>query len=64
MSLCIGFGLTSGSSRLSTQDRARNFLAASLKDKNPDSRKQAVQALGLETHTDHLLLQQGRLSRK
>jgi HEAT repeat protein len=28
-------------------DRAAGFLADSLKDKNPDSRKQAVQALGL-----------------
>jgi HEAT repeat protein len=28
-------------------DRARTLLEESLKDKNPDTRKQAVQALGL-----------------
>lgn len=47
ISLCIGFGQTPESSTLSTGDRARSYLAASLKDKNPDSRKQAVEALGL-----------------
>jgi HEAT repeat protein len=57
ISLCIGFGQTSGSSTLSTQDRARNFLAASLKDKNPDSRKQAVQALGLVSPREPYLSQ-------
>jgi hypothetical protein len=56
ISLCIGFGQTSGSSTL-TQDRARNFLAASLKDKNPDSRKQAVQALGLVSPREPYLSQ-------
>jgi HEAT repeat protein len=47
LSLCIGFGQTPGSSTLSTRDRARDYLDASLKDKNPDTRKHAVQALGL-----------------
>ena len=32
---------------VSNRDRARGFLEDSLKDKNPDTRKQAVQALGL-----------------
>src|SRR6266852_4845174 len=31
----------------SNEDRARKILADSLKDKNPDTRKHAVQALGL-----------------
>jgi HEAT repeat protein len=47
LSLCIGFGQTPGSPALSTQDRAREFLEASLKDKNPETRKHAVQSLGL-----------------
>jgi len=47
LSLCAGFGQTPGSSAPSTQGRARTFLEASLKDKNPDTRKHAVQALGL-----------------
>ena len=41
------FGQTAGSAAGSNRDRARGFLENSLKDKNPDSRKQAVQALGL-----------------
>ena len=41
--LGIGFGQTVGSNH----DLARGFLEASLKDKNPDTRKQAVEALGL-----------------
>src|SRR5579864_482320 len=40
--ISIGFGQTP-----SKQDRARSFLEESLKDKNPDTRKHAVQALGL-----------------
>src|SRR5579864_2908244 len=43
----IGFSQTADSVTASNQDRARSFLEDSLKDKNPDSRKQAVQALGL-----------------
>jgi len=41
--LGLGFGQTA----VSNHDRARDFLADSLKDKNPDTRKQAVEALGL-----------------
>jgi len=47
ISLCIGFGQTPVPTPQATRDRARNLLAASLKDKNPDTRKQAVQSLGL-----------------
>src|SRR6202158_6124392 len=49
LSLRIGFGQTSESVTPSTQDRARGLLDDSLKDKNPDTRKHAVQALGLVT---------------
>jgi HEAT repeat protein len=45
--LSVGFGQTPESVTPSNQDRARRFLEDSLRDKNPDSRKQAVQALGL-----------------
>ena len=45
--LSAGFGQTPESVSPSDQDRARSFLEDSLKDKNPDSRKHAVQALGL-----------------
>ena len=45
--LSVGFGQTPDSVTPSNQDRARSFLEDSLKDKNPDSRKHAVQALGL-----------------
>ena len=41
------FGQTSASVTPSNRDRARRFLDDSLKDKNPDTRKHAVQALGL-----------------
>src|SRR6202035_3412776 len=41
--LGIGFGQTV----VSNHDLARGFLEASLKDKNPDTREQAVEALGL-----------------
>jgi HEAT repeat protein len=47
LSLCTGFGQTPGTPAVSTEDRARGFLDASLKDKNPDTRKHAVQSLGL-----------------
>jgi len=48
----IVFGQTPPSSpapatTLSGEERARSLLDESLKDKNPDTRKQAVQALGL-----------------
>jgi HEAT repeat protein len=43
----LGFSQTAGAATLSNQDRARSFLEDSLKDKNPDTRKHAVQALGL-----------------
>jgi HEAT repeat protein len=42
-----GFGQTPESPAASNQDRARSLLEDSLKDKNPDTRKHAVQALGL-----------------
>ena len=57
LSLCIGFGQTPGSSTPSTQDRAREILDASLKDKNPDTRKHAVQALGLVSPREPYLSQ-------
>src|SRR5229473_6766214 len=43
----LGFGQTPKSVDPSAQDRARSFLEDSLKDRNPDTRKHAVQALGL-----------------
>lgn len=36
----------------STQDRARNLLETSLKDKNPETRTHAVQSLGLASATE------------
>ncbi len=57
LSLCIAFGQTPGSSTLSTRDRARSFLDDSLKDKNPDTRKHAVQALGLVSPREPYLSQ-------
>jgi len=42
---------------VSTQDRARTLLADSLKDKNPDTRKHAVQSLGLVSPTEPYLSQ-------
>ena len=45
--LSSAFGQTSESDTPSNQNRARRFLDDSLKDKNPDTRKHAVQALGL-----------------
>jgi HEAT repeat protein len=56
-SLGIAFGQTPGSDTLSTQDRARNYLEDSLKDKNPDIRKHAVQALGLVSPREPYLSQ-------
>jgi HEAT repeat protein len=50
LSLCIGFGQ-------STQDQARGFLDDSLRDKNPDTRKHAVQALGLVSAREPYLSQ-------
>ncbi len=45
--LGISSGQTVESVTASNQDRARGFLEESLKDRNPDTRKHAVQALGL-----------------
>ena len=46
--LLFGSGLgQTAESVTSNQDRARSLLEESLKDKNPDTRKHAVQALGL-----------------
>jgi HEAT repeat protein len=53
LSTGVGFGQTVASN----QDRARSFLEDSLKDKNPDSRKQAVQALGLVSAREPYLSQ-------
>jgi HEAT repeat protein len=53
LSTGVGFGQTTASN----QDRARSFLEDSLKDKNPDSRKQAVQALGLVSAREPYLSQ-------
>jgi HEAT repeat protein len=41
------FGQAAESVSASNKDRARSFLESSLRDKNPDTRKHAVQALGL-----------------
>jgi HEAT repeat protein len=57
LSLCAGLGQTPAASTLSTQNRARTFLEASLKDKNPDTRKHAVQALGLVSPREPYLSQ-------
>jgi HEAT repeat protein len=48
---------TAESVAVSNRDRARSFLENSLKDKNPDSRKQAVQALGLVSAQEPYLSQ-------
>src|SRR5690242_5827147 len=63
--LGIGFGQTTESQTSSsaagvtaaTQDRARSLLDSSLKDKNPDTRKHAVQSLGLVSSNDPYLSQ-------
>ena len=63
VSLCMVFGQTRGPASLpvavtpSDQDRARDFLEDSLKDKNPDNRKHAVQALGLVSPREPYLSQ-------
>jgi HEAT repeat protein len=56
-SVGIAFGQNPGSSTLSAQDRARDILEASLKDKNPDTRKHAVQSLGLASPREPYLSQ-------
>lgn len=53
----IGFGQTPEPVTPSNQDRARRFLDDSLKDKNPDTRKHAVQALGLVSPREPYLSQ-------
>ena len=57
LSLRIGFGQTPESVTPSNQDRARSFLDDSLKDKNPDTRKHAVQSLGLVSPREPYLSQ-------
>jgi HEAT repeat protein len=63
LSICIVFGQSSEPTSLpvtvtpSQQDRARGFLEDSLKDKNPDNRKHAVQALGLVSPQEPYLSQ-------
>ncbi len=63
LSLCIVFGQAPEPASLpvtvtpSQQDRARSFLDDSLKDKNPDNRKHAVQALGLVSPVEPYLSQ-------
>ena len=51
------FGQTSEFTTPSNRDRARRFLEDSLKDKNPDTRKHAVQALGLVSPREPYLSQ-------
>ncbi len=55
--LSSGFGQTPESVTPSNQDRARGLLDDSLKDKNPDTRKHAVQALGLVSPREPYLSQ-------
>jgi HEAT repeat protein len=43
----MGFGQAADPAPASNQDRAHSLLEDSLKDRNPDTRKHAVQALGL-----------------
>jgi len=63
LSLCIVFGQTPQPTALpltvipTDQQRARDFLEDSLKDKNPDNRKHAVQALGLVSPREPFLSQ-------
>src|SRR5690242_13550005 len=63
LSLCVVLGQTSGSRSRSVaampsdQDRARGLIEDSLKDKNPDTRKHAVQALGLVSPREPYLSQ-------
>jgi len=47
--LCLGIVFGQTTPPASNHDRARGFLEESLKDKNPDTRKHAVQSLGLLT---------------
>ena len=58
---CLVFGQTAESKTAvaagSTHDRARDLLDNSLKDKNPDVRKHAVQSLGLVSPTEPYLSQ-------
>ena len=55
-SLTMGFGQTP-SDTLSVADRAHSYLDDSLKDHNPDTRKHAVQALGLASPREPYLSQ-------
>lgn len=55
--LLAGLGFGQAADSASNRDRARGFLENSLKDKNPDSRKQAVQALGLVSAQEPYLSQ-------
>src|ERR1051326_7842811 len=65
LSLGIGFGQTPASLSPpaaakvtpSAQDRARSLLDSSLKDKNPETRKHAVQSLGLVSPNEPYLSQ-------
>ena len=71
LSLCIAFGQTPKPISApvavmpSDQDRARSLLADSLEDKNPDTRKHAVQSLGLVSPEEPYLSQlEGMLADK
>jgi HEAT repeat protein len=57
LSLGAGFGQTLGVPAVSTEDRARGLLDASLKDKNPDTRTHAAQSLGLVSAREPYLSQ-------
>ena len=61
----MGFSQSPKSVGPSIQDRARSFLEESLKDKNPDTRKHAVQALGLVSASEPYLTElEGMLNDK
>jgi HEAT repeat protein len=57
LSLGAAFGETPEAPAPSTPDRARGFLAASLADKNPETRKHAVESLGLVSPREPYLSQ-------
>jgi HEAT repeats len=55
--LCSTYGQPPASSVPSNQERASGILGASLSDKNPDTRMNAVQALGLVSPKESYVLQ-------
>src|SRR5580658_8181545 len=55
--LWTGFAFSQTPEPVSTHDRARVLLDDALKDKNPDTRKHAVEALGLVSPSEPYLSQ-------